>query len=265
MPESPFFCKKFVRYFFGLRSSWQRKAIDHFEQSRVPRKSTESTDKMPNRELTDIVIILDRSGSMGSVRDATIEALNGYIQSQKTGDGQVCLTLIQFDDCYEVFAHAVPITRFPMLSRKTFEPRGSTALFDAIGRTILETGERYSRMHETVRPGNILIVIQTDGFENASKQYTSEKINEMIAIQRDQYAWQFVFLGANQDAIASGAKLGIDSGASLTYGATRSGSVAAWDVLAQHTGKFRNARKNSNTPVKWEFDETERRLSDGKK
>jgi len=127
---------------------------------------------MPKSELTEMVVALDRLDSMALVRHATIETLIGYIHSQKAGDGEVRLTLIQFDDRYKTFLNAIEIGDVPMLMQNTFEARGSMALFDAIGRTIVETGKRYARIPDAARPGNVLFVIQTDGYKNASKQYS---------------------------------------------------------------------------------------------
>jgi von Willebrand factor type A domain len=216
---------------------------------------------MPNPELTDIVIVLDRSGSMESVRDATIEAFNAYVSSQLSGPGEARLTLIQFDDRYEPVCHNVPISNVPKLDRERYQPRGSTALYDAVGKTISDIGLRYSQMLESRRPDKVLFVIQTDGMENASTKYTGKQINDMIAIQRDQYSWQFVFLGANQDAIATGARFGIAAGASLGYGANNAGTKAAFDVLGRHTMKYRQAR-NAETEA-WAFAETDRRQTAG--
>ncbi len=218
---------------------------------------------MPNSNLTEIVIVLDRSGSMVSVQDATIGAFNRYVQSQTEGPGEVRLTLIQFDDQYEAVFSAVPIQRIPQLDAKTYQPRGTTALFDAIGKTIFDTGRRYHRLAERERPANVLFVIQTDGLENASTHYSSKQINDMIAVQRTQYSWQFVFLGANQDAIASGAKFGIDAGASLGYGANDACTMAAFDVLGQHTAKFRHSRGNPSSPAGWNFADADRRRAAG--
>jgi len=166
--------------------------------------------------LTDITIVSDRSGSMNSVRDATIEAFNGYVSSQQQCAGQAQLTLVQFDDQYETPLSCVPIARTPSLNHPSYEPRGSTALFDAIGRTLVVTGARLNAMPATQRPSKVLLVIQTDGYENASREFRAQQIQEMIAHQRDKYGWQFVFLGANQDAIMSAAKFGIPAASALS-------------------------------------------------
>lgn len=212
---------------------------------------------MTCQSLTEIVIVLDRSGSMESLKLATIEAFNAYVNSQRQGPGTAQLSLVQFDDQYEPVMTGVPIAQVAALTPLTYQPRGSTALFDAIGRTISETGWRFSRLPESQRPGTVLFVIQTDGYENSSRQYTSAQINAMIAEQRDKYSWQFVFLGANQDAICSAAQFGIGASSALTYGANHAGTMAAFAGLAKQTTRHREARANGQTAA-WAFEETER-------
>ncbi len=217
---------------------------------------------MTRSNLTEIIIVLDRSGSMGSVQDATIEAFNSYLRSQLGGVGDVVMTLIQFDDQYEPHFVALPIARAVKLTRESYLPRGSTALFDAIGRTIRDSGERFSQMPEPHRPGSVIFVIQTDGFENASRKYSEPEINNMIAEHRDKYCWQFVFLGANQDAISSAAKFGIEADAALTYDSDAACTRAAWDSMEKCTLGFRAARATGKTPgTRWQFSESDRRRS----
>jgi hypothetical protein len=189
------------------------------------------TITMTRPDLTDITLVLDRSGSMASIKDATIEAFNGFLGSQLSGVGTACLTLVQFDDQYEVVYEAVPLPDAPPLTADTFVPRGSTALLDAIGRTINTTGERFHRMPESERPGNVLFVTLTDGEENASRKFCMEQINSMICHQRETYSWHFVFLAANQDAIASAAQMGIGAGDALTLAASGAGVHASMNAL----------------------------------
>ena len=213
---------------------------------------------MTNLNLTDITIVLDRSGSMASVKDATIEAFNGFLHSQKTGDGDVQLSLVQFDDQYEPLLNAVPMAQVADLTPTTFEPRGSTALLDAIGRTIVETGQRLSQMPEPQRPGTVVFVIQTDGFENASHNFRIEQINSMIAEQRQQYSWEFIFLGANQDAIASASQYGIGAGQALSYSQDAAGTLGAFRVLERKFQSHRTARAQGDTAAKLEFTDADR-------
>ncbi len=214
---------------------------------------------MIRTQLTDIIIVLDRSGSMASVRDATIDAFNGYVRSQQDGPGNVQLSLIQFDDQYEPVMTCVPIAKVRDLDTRTYQPRGCTALLDAIGRTIVSTGKRLRKMRENERPDKVLFVVQTDGFENASKQFKPHQISEMIAEQRDKYSWQFVFLGANQDAIMSAARFGIPAAAALSYGGTQAGTMAAFNALGARTRAYREAQSPEEVMNACMFQEHERR------
>jgi hypothetical protein len=179
-------------------------------------------EKKPASKLfTDITFILDRSGSMAVLREAACRSINDYMRTvdQEPGDG--CWTLVQFDDPHsargadEAFPHEVftqvPSERRPFLEAQNFQPRGSTALRDAMAATILRTkGRIESQVPEELRKDyRVLIVTMTDGVENASEQYTKAKLNELIA-ERQKAGWVFVYLGANQDAFAEGQNLGID-------------------------------------------------------
>jgi Mg-chelatase subunit ChlD len=156
----------------------------------------------------DRIFILDRSGSMESCWDDTIGGFNAFLNEQKQHGGT--MTLIQFDHEYLVSYETKPIAEVEPLSRETFKPRGSTALFDAIGKAI-----------KTVKTATIpLVIIFTDGHENASKEYTKAHINDLIT-ERTKDGWEFVYLGANQDAFAVGAGLGIAPGATMSYDANK--------------------------------------------
>lgn len=182
---------------------------------------------------TDISIVLDRSGSMVSVRDDTIGGFNSFLSDQKQAAGFATITLAQFDDVYEVVYSAAPISDAKPLDRSTFVPRGATALLDAIGRTIEDAGSRLEAMAEDERPEKVVFVILTDGEENSSKKFTAQKINEMITHQRDVYKWDFVFLGANQDAITTASNIGIPMQGALTYAANAAGTQDAFSSLSK--------------------------------
>ena len=214
-----------------------------------------------NLNKTHITVVLDRSGSMGIIRDATIEAVNGYVASQQQEDGECLLTLVQFDDQYQVDCASIPIHDFEPLTQRTYEPRGSTALLDAIGRTIMENGRQFAAMREEDRPGNVLFVIQTDGQENSSREFDMSRINDLIAEHRDKYSWQFVFLGADQDAIASAGAMGIAAASSLAYTGSARGQQAAFEAVAKNASKFRKARSAGIMSAPVEFDETDRKNS----
>lgn len=173
-----------------------------------------------NKELTDIVVILDRSGSMRSVRDDTIGGFNTFLDEQKKVDGRARLTLTQFDDEYEIVYQRMDIDEVPALDNKTFIPRGSTALLDAIGRTIGSMCERVEADAPAERADTVVFVIITDGYENASREFTHPQVLEMIRRHEKEDKWEFLYLGANQDAIQEAATIGIsaDKAASWSKG-----------------------------------------------
>lgn len=192
-----------------------------------------------NQDYTDISIILDRSGSMQTVANDTIGGFNQFVQEQKKQPGRALLSLYQFDDHYETRYEGRDIAEVPPLE---FSPRGMTALYDAIGRTINNTGARLRSIPEYLRPGKVMMVILTDGFENASREFTKDRIKEMITHQRTKYQWDFVFLGANQDAILTSATIGIGRSSTLTYASNTMGVGSAWAAAANYTNSVRGAK-----------------------
>lgn len=160
-------------------------------------------------DLTEIAFILDRSGSMDSIAPTAIAGFNEFLLAHQSVAGQARLTLVLFDDEYLVPAASVPIRDVVPLDSTTYVPRNSTALLDAIGRTIDELGQRIAKLPEAERPGAVIVAILTDGLENASTQYGWKEVAGRIRHQRDKYSWEFLFLGANQDAIATAAQLNI--------------------------------------------------------
>lgn len=173
---------------------------------------------------TRLALILDRSGSMASIDEATVVGVNRFIEEQKQVPGTATLKLVQFDDVYEAVFDA-PIAEAPELTlsktprpgQRIYEPRGSTALLDAIGRTITELGNGLAAMSEEDRPSKVIVIIMTDGLENASKVFKAPEVLDLIVQQRDVYKWDFVYLGANQDAIATAASMGIAAGSAINY------------------------------------------------
>jgi hypothetical protein len=188
---------------------------------------------------TDINIVLDRSGSMESVKDDTIGGFNAFLNSQKAVSGEATITLVQFDNEYQTVYRAISLERAQPLDNTTFVPRGSTALLDAIGRTVVETGRRLADLSEDSRPDKVIFVILTDGFENASREYDNHRINDMIQNQRDNYKWEFVFLGANQDAIATAGNMGIQAANAMTYAANSVGTALAFEAVADNIAQYR--------------------------
>ena len=167
---------------------------------------------MSNKKLTDITVVMDRSSSMSSCKEESERGINKFVEEQKGLQGEATFTLVKFDNQYEKEYDGVNIKDVRNIE---LIPRGTTALLDAVGRAINETGARLRSMSENKRPGLVVFVILTDGFENASVEFHRGQIKEMISLQQDTYNWEFTFLGANQDACFEGASIGIHS--TLTY------------------------------------------------
>jgi hypothetical protein len=191
---------------------------------------------MPDPDFCDFTVVLDRSGSMHSVASDTVGGFNRFVEDQKAAPGRAVLTLVQFDTEYEFVHRAVPVGQVPPLD---FHPRGGTALLDALGRAIVETGERLAAMPEDARPGKIAFVVLTDGQENSSREYTRERVFEMIRRQNEEYSWQFLFLGANQDAISAASSIGIPAAAAMTYAGTGQGTARAMNSASSALRSYR--------------------------
>ena len=168
---------------------------------------------------TEIAFILDRSGSMQSIAEATVDSFNSFLATQQKEHEELParLTLVLFDTEFEVLYTSIPVPEIKKLDQPTYRPDGCTALLDAIGHTIEETGKRLAALDESSRPSTVIIAIQTDGLENSSKLYNHQKIQEMIKHQQDVYSWKFLFLGANQDASATASSMGINHGHSANF------------------------------------------------
>ena len=166
---------------------------------------------MTNPNKAEIIIVMDRSGSMESVKSDTIGGFNAFLKKHKeAAKGEVLVTLAQFDDRYDIVYSGNPVWTAPLLTNGTYVPRGMTALYDAVGRTINEVGSRLERTPDYDRPSKIIFVILTDGAENSSKEFSQSQVQEMIKHQQEKYSWQFVFLGADQDAF-QGKSIGVSA------------------------------------------------------
>jgi hypothetical protein len=195
-----------------------------------------------NNSLTEIAFILDRSGSMESQLEAAITGFNTFLHEQRQTPGEARFTLALFDDRYELPCCSIPISEVTDLDTTTFVPRGSTALLDAIGRTIDELGAKLAALPEESRPGQVIVAILTDGMENASEKYTHRQIADLIAQQRDVYKWQFFFLGANQDAIATAAAMNIDRGSSLQFRQSAAGYRSSSRAISRKMSALRKSK-----------------------
>ncbi|WP_197901709.1 vWA domain-containing protein [Rhodocytophaga rosea] len=193
------------------------------------------------KNLTEIVCVLDRSGSMASIVDDAIGGFNTFLKSQQETPGEAIMSVVLFDNEYEMLYSGKPLSSIPPFNRDTFVPRGSTALYDAIGRTIHDVGVRLASLQESERPNKVLFVILTDGQENASQKYSSAQIQQMITEQRNVYSWEFIFLAANQDAFAVSESMGISKGNALNFAATPAGTQVMYEKMSKATSKYRSA------------------------
>ena len=206
-----------------------------------------------NTQLTEIAFILDRSGSMASMTEPAIAGFNDFLRTQQASLGDARLTTILFDDAYQIHTSHQPIAEVQPLDTTTFIPRGSTALLDAIGRTVDALGQRLAEMPAPDRPGKMIVAILTDGLENASQRFTWQDITTRIRHQTEQYAWEFLFLGANQDAIATASKMGIQAANAATYahspfGIASSGRAMSRKIAAMRAEKFQSADEFAASP-----------------
>ncbi len=192
-----------------------------------------------NANLAELVFLLDRSGSMQSMAAQAIEGFNFFLLEQQHAQGQARLTLVLFDDEYLVPIQSIPVAEVVPLDDTTYVPRNSTALLDAIGRTIDELGARLAALPEAARPGKVIVTILTDGLENASVHETWKTVSKRIRHQTENYAWEFLFLGANQDAIATAAQLHIAAGNAATYQADGIGIRSTGRSISRKTAGLR--------------------------
>ena len=192
-----------------------------------------------NHSLTEIAFVLDRSGSMSSVAESAVTGFNEFLRDQQAAPGEARFTLVLFDDEYLLPANALPVRQVRLLDAATYVPRGSTALLDALGRTVDDLGARLAVTPEAERPGKVIVAILTDGHENASQHFTRRDIAARIRHQRDRYGWQFLFLGANQDAIATAAALDIGAHDAATFQADAAGAKASFKSTSRKASAHR--------------------------
>jgi hypothetical protein len=195
---------------------------------------------MSNAKYTDVTVLIDNSTSMGEQADQTIGGFNAFLDRQKQAaqkSGAHCeLQLIQFNDAYEP-GRRYDVQKHPALTREGYSPHGHTALLDALGRTIDEAGKRFAAMAESARPEKILFVVLTDGNDDASHYFTAHAIREKISLQSDIYKWDFVYLGANQDAWVVGSQYGFQPGKTLSTVATPAGTQHGFEAAANYVAQ----------------------------
>ena len=195
-------------------------------------------EKMNN--ITELVFILDRSGSMSGLEADTIGGFNAMIEKQRKEKGECFVSTVLFDNDSEVLHDRVKLSDIRPMTDKDYTVRGCTALIDAIGGAIHHIGNvhKYARPEDV--PAHTMFIITTDGMENASKKYTSERVKGMIERQKERYGWEFLFIGANIDAVETAARYGIDKNRAVNYNADKEGTRVLYESVSNAVCKLRS-------------------------
>lgn len=200
---------------------------------------------MTKPNFTQIVALLDRSGSMQVVQQDTIGGFNNFVTEQKKVPGDATLTLVQFNDKCETTFSDVPLNHVAPLTTETYKPNGWTALNDALAKTIHDVGVKLSSRPEHERPSKVVVLVMTDGAENSSKEFVGQdgfkKLSSMITHQKDKYSWEFVFIGANIDAFATAHHYGIGAGQTIAYSSNSVGQQNAFKSLSKGLAAVRTS------------------------
>ena len=197
------------------------------------------------KNLTEIVFILDRSGSMAGLEDDTIGGFNAMIQKQKGEDGEAYVSTVLFDNYSEVIHDRVDIQKIQPMTRKDYYVRGCTALLDAVGKAIHHIGNVHKYAREEDRPEKTIFVITTDGMENARRQYDYSKVKAMIQRQKEKFGWECLFLGANIDAAKDAARFGITEDRAANYHADSVGTAVIYEAVSEAVCNVRASRPMS--------------------
>ena len=198
------------------------------------------------KKLTEIVFILDRSGSMAGLEDDTIGGFNSMIEKQKQEQGDAYVSTILFDNDCEVVHDRVDIQKVSLMTRKEYFVRGCTALLDAVGKAIHHIGNVHKYAREEDRPEKTLFIITTDGMENASREYSYDRVRSMIEHEKEKYGWEFLFLGANIDATREAARFGISEDRAANYHADREGTAVVYEAMSEAVCSVRACRPMSS-------------------
>ncbi|MDD7201809.1 MAG: hypothetical protein SPF89_02175 [Sphaerochaetaceae bacterium] len=207
------------------------------------------------KKLTELVMILDRSGSMEGLESDTIGGYNSMLRRQKETEGEVLVSTVLFDDRSEVLHDRVPLSKIPQMTGKEYYVRGCTALLDAVGGAIHHIGKIHKKTREEDRPEKTIFVITTDGLENASTEYSYGRVKKMVERQKEKYGWEFLFLGANIDAIETAGRLGIRADRAANYNSDHVGTALNYEVLADAVCEMRGAAAPIGADWKRRIDE----------
>lgn len=213
--------------------------------------------------LTELVFVLDRSGSMGGLESDTIGGFNSMIQKQKTEPGEALVTTVLFDDRYEVIHDRFNLEIIQPLTDRDYYARGCTALLDAVGRTIDKIARIQKYLPDEERAEKVIFVITTDGLENSSREYSYKKLQDMIEHQKANYNWEFIFLGANMDAVAEAKKFGISEDRAVTFENDSEGVQLNYHVVGKTLATMRACAPSDRVGSEWkaEIDEDYKKRS----
>lgn len=200
------------------------------------------------KDLTELVFILDRSGSMAGLVEDTIGGFNSMIEKQKNEEGECLVSVVLFDNDSEVLFDRVPVKDIPELTRRDYFPRGCTALIDAIGGAIHHIGNVHKYAREEDVPEKTVFVITTDGMENASRTYSADHVRNMIKLEQEKYGWEFLFLGANIDAVETARRYGLKEGRAVRFHNDREGIELNYTVVSDTIAKV---RAEKSVPEGW--------------
>jgi len=188
---------------------------------------------------TKVVFILDRSGSMNHLREDTIGSFNSLVEEQRSKEGECIISTVLFDNYVDVLHDNLDIEKVKTMTEDDYFTRGTTALLDAIGITINRTIGQYKDLYREERPDNVMFVIITDGMENASKRFSYSKIKKMISNTEEEFKWEFIFVGANIDAVREGARLGIRRERAVNYKPDRKGNKVVYESVGKTITQYR--------------------------
>ena len=194
------------------------------------------------KDLTELVFILDRSGSMSGLEDDTIGGFNSMLEKQKKEAGDAIITTVLFDDKYELLHDRINIKGISSITDKEYYVRGSTALLDAIGMTINKIVNVQRQTSKENQAKNVIFVIITDGMENSSREYSYDQIKTMIEHEKNNYNWEFIFLGANIDAVGTAERFGINKDRAANFHADSEGTQLNYKVVSETLSNFRASR-----------------------